>query len=104
MAASTSRRYVGWRCRLYPSPAQDAALLRCRNGLRELADTLLVNARLSYSETGRRLTIAELRTVTRDWRSQALSRGCPASAIYRVAADLDRAFVTGHVKLRDRGH
>jgi len=85
-------RYVGWRCRLYPNASQGAALLRCRNALRELANTLLANSQLSYTETGRRLTLAELRKVTRDWRGEALDQGCPASAIYRVAADLDRAF------------
>ena len=92
MAESTSRRYVGWRCRLYPSPSQDAALARCRNALRELSNTLLVNSQLSYSETGRRLTGAELRKLTRDWRARGASQGCPASAMYRVAADLHVAF------------
>ncbi len=85
-------RYVGWQCRLYPNASQRAALLRCRNALRELANTLLANSQLSYTETGRRLTLAELRKVTRDWRGEVLDRGCPASAIYRVGADLDRAF------------
>jgi putative transposase len=92
VAGSTSRRYVGWRCRLYPRPAQDAALLRCRNGLRELSNTLLVNSQLNYSETGRRLTLAELRTLTRSWRARAASPRCPASATYRMAADLHVAF------------
>ncbi len=90
--ASTARRYVGWRCRLYPSPARDSALLRCRNSLRELSNTLLANSQLSYGETGRRPTMAELRALTREWRGQAPRPECPASAIYRVAADLDVAF------------
>ncbi len=76
----------------YPNASQGAALLRCRNALRELANTLLANSQLSYTETGRRLTLAELRKVTRDWRGEVLDQGCPASAIYRVGADLDRAF------------
>ena len=94
MAGSTSRRYVGWRCRLYPSPSQHAALARCRNGLRELSNTLLANSQLSYGETGRRLTLAEMRAFARDWKRQPEHRGFPASATYRVAADLDRAFRT----------
>ncbi len=92
MAASTSRRYVGWRCRLYPSPAQDAQLLRCRNGLRELANELLAASQLRYGETGRRLTLAEMRAFVREWKRQPEHREVPASATYRVAADLDRTF------------
>ena len=90
--ASVVRRYVGWRCRLYPSPAQDAALLRCRNGLRELANALLTNSQLRYGETGRRLSLTELRAFAREWKREPGHRGFPASATYRVARDLDRAF------------
>ncbi|MDE0258158.1 MAG: transposase [Gammaproteobacteria bacterium] len=92
--ASPTRRYVGWRCRLYPSPAQDAALLRCRNGLRELANALLANSQLRYGETGRRLSLAELRAFAREWKREPEHRAFPASATYRVASDLDRAFRT----------
>ena len=94
MAGSTSRRYVGWRCRLYPSPSQRAALLKCRNGLRELANTLLAASQLRYGETGRRLSLTEMRAFARGWRRQPEHRGFPASATYRVAADLDRTFRT----------
>ena len=103
MGEPASRRYVGWRCRLYPSPAQDAALAKCRNGLRELSNTLLANSQLSYGETGRRLTLAEMRVLIRDPIGPAAARGCPASAIYRVAADLDRAFRTWLAKPGRRG-
>ena len=101
--ASAARRYVGWRCRLYPSPAQDSALLRCRYGLRELSNTLLAKSHLSYGESGRRPTMAELRALTRDWRGQAAGPGCPASAIYRVAVDLDVAFRNWFRKAGRRG-
>ena len=103
MTGATSPRYVGWRCRLYPSPAQDAALLRCRNGLRELSNALLVNSQLSYGETGRRLTLTEMRAFTRDWKQRPEHRGFPASATYRVAADLDRAFRTWFKRPGRRG-
>ena len=101
--ASTTRRYVGWRCRLYPSPAQDAALLRCRNGLRELANALLANSQLRYGETGRRLSLTEMRAFAREWRRQPEHREFPTSATYRVAADLDRAFRTWFGKPGRRG-
>lgn len=101
--ASVTRRYVGWRGRLYPSPAQDSALLRCRNGLRELSNTLLAKSHLNYGKTGRRPTMAELRALTRDWRDRAPRPACPASAIYRVAADLDVAFRNSFRKAGGRG-
>ena len=94
MAGSTARRYVGWRCRLYPSPSQDAALAKCRNGLRELSNELLAASQLRYGETGRRLSLTEMRAFTREWKRQPEHRGFPASAAYRVAADLDRGFRT----------
>ena len=100
---STSLRYVGWRCRLYPSPAQDAALARCRNGLRELANELLATSQLRYGETGRRLSLTEMRALTRDWKRLPEHRGFPASATYRVAADLDRAFRTWFSRPGRRG-
>lgn len=103
MAGSTSARYVGWRCRLYPSPAQDAALLRCRNGLRELANALLAASQLRYGETGRRLSLTEMRALVRDWQRQPEHRPFPASATYRVAADLDRAFRTWFSRPGRRG-
>ena len=89
---SASRRYVGWRCRLYPSPAQNLALLRCRSGLRELANALLATSQLRYGETGRRLSLKEMRALARSWQRKPGRRGYPASATYRVASDLDRAF------------
>ena len=92
MAGATSRRYVGWRCRLYPSRRQDEALLDCRNGLRRLANALLVASQLRYGETGRRLSLPEMRAFARDWQRRPDHRGFPASAIYRVASDLDRTF------------
>lgn len=101
--ASAARRYVGWRCRLYPSPAQDAALLSCRNGLRELANELLAASQLSYGETGRRLSLTEMRAFAREWQRRPEHRGSPASAIYRVASDLDRAFRTWFSKPGRRG-
>ena len=92
VAGSTSRRYVGWRCRLYPRPTQAEALLNCRNGLRRLANRLLVASQLKYAETGRRLSLTEMRAFAREWKRRPEHRGFPASATYRVAADLDRAF------------
>ena len=103
MAGATSPRYVGWRCRLYPSPAQDEALLRCRNGLRELSNMLLANSQLSYGETGRRLSLTEMRAFAREWKRQPEHRAFPASATYRVAADLDRAFRTWFARPGRRG-
>ena len=103
MTGTTSPRYVGWRCRLYPSPAQDAALLRCRNGLRELSNELLAASQLRYGETGRRLSLTEMRAFTRDWKRQPEHRRFPASATYRVAADLDRAFRTWFSRPGRRG-
>ena len=103
MAGSTSRRYVGWRCRLYPNASQDAALLRCRNGLRELANALLATSRLRYGETGRRPSLTEMRAFVREWRWEPEHRGFPASATYRVAADLDRTFRTWFRKPGRRG-
>ncbi|MCY4646606.1 MAG: transposase [Gammaproteobacteria bacterium] len=103
MAGSTARRYVGWRCRLYPSPAQDEALLRCRNGLRELANALLATSQLRYGETGRRLSLIEMRAFARDWKRQPKHREFPASASYRVAADLDRTFRTWFSRPGRRG-
>ncbi len=103
VAGSTSRRYVGWRCRLYPSPSQDAALHRCRNGLRELSNELLVASQLRYGESGRRLSLTEMRAFARDWKRQPEHRGFPASATYRVADDLDRAFRTWFSKPGRRG-
>ena len=102
VAGSTSRRYVGWRCRLYPNASQDAALLRCRDGLRELSNTLLTTSQLGYADNGRRMTLGELRALTRDWRQQT-GRGCPASAMYRVADDLDKAFRNWYRKPGRRG-
>jgi len=108
-----SRRYVGWRCRLYPSLSQGNALLRCRNGLRELANELLAASQRRYGEAGRRLSLADMRAIARDWQRQPEHRGFPASATYRVAADLDRAFRTWFAKARqtrakrvppDQGH
>ena len=87
-----SRRYVGWRCRLYPNPSQDAALFRCRDGLRDLSNALLGASALQYSGTGRRMSLNEMRGFARDWRRDSGNREFPATAIYRVAADLDRAF------------
>ena len=103
MAGSTSRRYVGWRCRLYPSPSQHALLLVCRNGLRELSNTLLAASQLRYGESGRRLSLTEMRAFTREWQRQPEHRGFPASATYRVAADLDRTFRTWFRKPGRRG-
>ena len=103
MTEATSPRYVGWRCRLYPSLGQNAALIRCRDGLRELSNTLLVNSQLSYGETGKRLNLAEMRAFTRDWKRRPDRRGFPASATYRVAADLDRAFRTWFSRPGRRG-
>ena len=103
MTGPASRRYVGWRCRLYPSPSQGDALFRCRNGLRELANELLAASQRRYGEAGRRLSLAEMRAFTRDWQRQPEHRGFPASATYRVAADLDRAFRTWFAKPRRRG-
>ena len=100
---ATSPRYVGWRCRLYPSPAQDSALLRCRNGLRELANALLASSQLRYGETGRRLSLTEMRALAREWQREPEHRGFPASATYRVAGDLDRAFRTWFSKPGRRG-
>jgi len=103
VAGSTARRYVGGRCRLYPSPAQDEALLRCRNGLRELANALLATSQLRYGETGRRLSLIEMRAFARDWKRQPKHREFPASASYRVAADLDRTFRTWFSRPGRRG-
>lgn len=100
---STTRRYVGWRCRLYPNPAQDSELLRCRNGLRELANELLAASQLSYGETGRRLSLTEMRAFAREWQRRPEHRNSPASATYRVAGDLDRAFRTWFSKPGRRG-
>ena len=66
MTAPASRRYVGWRCRLYPSPSQDEALLRCRNGLRDLANELLAASQRRYGEAGQRLSLTEMRTFARE--------------------------------------
>ena len=101
--ASAARRYVGWRCRLYPSPAQDLALLSCRNGLRELANALLVGSQLWYGKTGRRLSLTEMRVFAREWRRKPEHRGSPASAAYRVASDLDQAFRNWFSKHGRRG-
>ena len=101
--ASAARRYVGWRCRLYPSPAQDAALLSCRNGLRELANALLAASQFRYGETGRRLPLSEMRAFAREWQRKPEHRGPPASAIYRVASDLDQAFRNWFSKPGRRG-
>ena len=103
VAAQATRRYVGWRCRLYPNPAQDRALLRCRNGLRELANELLAASQLRYGETGRRLSLTEMRAFAREWRRRPERGGSPASATYRVASDLDRAFRTWFSKAGRRG-
>ena len=103
MAGPDSRRYVGWRCRLYPNASQDAALLRCRNGLRELSNTLLATSQLRYGETGGRLSLTEMRAFAREWKQQPERRQLPASAAYRVVADLDRAFRTWFRKPRRRG-
>ena len=103
MAGSTSRRYVGWRCRLYPNASQNAALIRCRNGLRELANVLLANSQFSYGETGRRLSLNEMRAFAREWQREPEHRGFPASATYRVATDLDRTFRTWFRKPGRRG-
>ena len=92
VAGSTSPRYVGWRCRLYPKASRDAALYRCRDGLRELANALLATSQLKYLETGRRLSLAEMRAFARDWQRQPEHREFPASATYRIANDLDRTF------------
>ena len=88
----SSRRYVGWRCRLYPRPSQEEQLSRCRNGLRELSNTLLASSQLQYSQTGRRMSLAELRALAREWQRQPEHRECPATATYRLASDLDRAY------------
>ena len=103
VAGSTSRRFVGWRCRLYPNASQNAALLRCRNGLRELSNTLLATSQLKYGDTGRRLSLAEMRAFAREWKRQPEHREFPASATYRVATDLDRAFRTWFRKAGRRG-
>ena len=60
--------------------------------MRELSNELLAASQLRYGETGRRLTLAEMRAFTREWKRQPEHREFPASAAYRVAADLDRAF------------
>ena len=103
LSGSSSPRYVGWRCRLYPSPSQDEALLQCRDGLRELSNTLLATSQLRYGETGRRLSLTEMRAQAREWKRQPEHRGFPASATYRVAADLDRAFRTWFSRPGRRG-
>ncbi len=94
---------MGWRCRLYPSPSQDEALLDCRNGLRRLANTLLAASERKYGETGRRLSLPEMRALARDWRRRPEHRGFPASATYCVASDLDRTFRTWFRKSGGRG-
>ena len=85
-------RFVGWRCRLYPRPSQEEQLSRCRDGLRELSNTLLASSQLQYSQTGRRMSLAELRALAREWQRQPEHRECPATATYRIASDLDRAY------------
>ena len=101
--APATRRYVGWRCRLYPSPAQDSALLHCRKGLRELANELLAASQLRYGEVGRRLSLSEMRAIAREWKRKPEHRRSPASATYRVASDLDQAFRNWFTKPGRRG-
>ncbi len=54
-------------------------------------------------ETGRRLSLTELRAFAREWQRQPEHRGFPASATYRIASDLDRAFRTWFSKPGRRG-
>ena len=94
-------RYVGWQCRLYPNRSQARLLARCREGLRELSNTLLGASNLQYSQTGRHMTGKQFRAAAQDWCGRRANRDpFPSTAIYQTAADMHAAFRNWHRKPR----
>ena len=93
-------RYVGWQCRLYPNGLQARSLAKCREGLRELSNTLLGASQLKYSRTGRHMTGKEFRASAQDWYYRRTDRShFPSTAIYQAAADVHAAFRNWHRKV-----